>query len=546
MRLFTLIATLLLVGCSSDRATMERIATAEACLAEQPAEALAIMQDVDPAQLRGNGDRARYALVMSEAMYYNRIATDCDSLTRSMVEYYNDNGSDEQRARALYQHALVVSRSGERAEAMYSLMMAEEACALIDNPRLEGLVHRTMGDIYGDDCLFNNAYHSYLHSHDCFERASLVEHCAFAEYDMGCMLIAMRDYDQAEEVLLSARDYAINEQNSNLLCDVLHKLAELYIDSDNFAQCESCLQLFDEHECLHYGEANYLCYRAMCEANRGNSTAAYEALASAYEVEDRDDDYITYARYVVDRTLNNVDGALLWHEINKHKQDDMLLEVLEQPVLNMQVSLLRQTLDSEKRERELITQRNTIIWIGLTLLAIAAIFIYWYRMRRKNEDIAQYVETIGELRRVNSELPKAMNDSIAALYRDRFSELNELCEIYYDHNGSTRQKNMVFSKLCRTIDVIKSDEGRIESMESAVNTYRDNLMSRLREQLPKLSERDLRVALYTFAGFSNRTIAIFLDSDPISVSKMRYNIRHKLRKIESEEAEAIYNALTEK
>ena len=83
-------------------------------------------------------------------------------------------------------------------------------------------------------------------------------------------------------------------------------------------------------------------------------------------------------------------------------------------------------------------------------------------------------------------------------------------------------------------------------MESAVNRYRNNIMSKLREQMPKLSERDVRIALYSFAGFSNRAIALFIDSDPINVSKMKYNLKQKIKKSELNDAETFIAALSER
>jgi FixJ family two-component response regulator len=71
-------------------------------------------------------------------------------------------------------------------------------------------------------------------------------------------------------------------------------------------------------------------------------------------------------------------------------------------------------------------------------------------------------------------------------------------------------------------------------------------MRRLRQLLPKLSERDYRVALYSFAGFSNRAIAIFIDSDPVSVSKIKYNIKTKIKSVESVDVSALVAALSEK
>ena len=71
-------------------------------------------------------------------------------------------------------------------------------------------------------------------------------------------------------------------------------------------------------------------------------------------------------------------------------------------------------------------------------------------------------------------------------------------------------------------------------------------MRKLNEVLPKLSERDRRVSLYLFAGFSNRAIAIFIDSDPVSVSKIRYNIKQKIKSVGGEDAELLVEALSEK
>ena len=71
-------------------------------------------------------------------------------------------------------------------------------------------------------------------------------------------------------------------------------------------------------------------------------------------------------------------------------------------------------------------------------------------------------------------------------------------------------------------------------------------MKRLRVLLPKLSERDYRVALYSFAGFSNRAISIFIDSDPVSVSKIKYNIKTKIKSIKSDDTAPLIAAISEK
>ena len=123
-----------------------------------------------------------------------------------------------------------------------------------------------------------------------------------------------------------------------------------------------------------------------------------------------------------------------------------------------------------------------------------------------------------------------MSDQIYSIYKTRFTELNDLCDIYYDHNDSDRQKSMVFRQLQDTIESLKSDSVRIEEMESIVNLYCNNIMAKLTEECPRLSERQRRIALYTFAGFSLRAIALFMNSNPVQISKDKYKIKDVIKR----------------
>lgn len=548
-RIYTYLAILFAVmsaGCTSNNEVMQSVFEAERIAETQPEEALAIMQAVDRSAIRGSRDNARYALIYSEVLYYNRIYVDRDTLTRAMVEYYRDSDNHTERARALYQHSLVMKYSENVPEAMLSLIQAEESFAEIDNERLKGLIHRSKGDIYGNGCLFKNALDEYTTSKEYFDNIGLEEHSIFAQFDMGCVCLQMRDYAAAEQHLIAARDYAIANNNKIFLCEILHELCKSYIQNEEFQKCRETLTLFDTYDCLLYDLHRYYCSKAISAAVEGDKEEAEEMLAAASRCEDSVIEDIEYAHYIVNRCVGSSEIALEWHERSKNRQDNLMLEVLEQPVLNMQVEMLKTKLDSEKRERELIRQRNTITYVGIAILAVLAMVYIWYRIRKKNQDIAQYIETIAELQLVDRNLSTPMVESISALYRDRFNELNDLCDTYYDHSGTARQKNLVIDQLTHTIDAIKSDQRRLIEIEDSVNKYRDNLMHKLHEQLPRLSERDYRVALYSFAGFSNRAIALFIDSNPATVSKIKYSIKQKMRKIESDDSEVIQNALSEK
>lgn len=543
------IGLLVLTGCST-REAMDDIARAERIVEESPAEALSIMKRVDRSALRTDKDRAHYALVYSEAYYHNFIDIESDSLTRPMMRYYLESDDHTLRARAMYQHALVSQNIGNPAEALVALAEAETSLDKAPDVKLEGLVHRLKGYVYSEGGLYANAVEAFTVARDCFVEEGLEEHVVFMDYDIGGTLIQLHNFDEALVSLERALAYAVENDNRSLMCAVLHELLDLAVYEDDYDMCRRYIAMFDQYDVLAYGEAHYLAAKAMLAAHDGRRVEAWTLVEEAAEAEDGEWADVEYARYIVCRNLGDAQGALYWQEESKRKQDELMLEILEQPVLNVEVDRLRTELDAEMRERELMRQRNTTIFIAVgivvVLIVVGVIFYARYRIRRKNSEIQDYIETIESLRTDIERIPREMSSSIAVLYRDRFSELNELCDIYYDHSGSSRHKAMVFNKMTDTIARIKEDESRIVELEAAVNAYRDGAMQRLEELMPKMSERNRRVALYSFAGFSNRAIALFVDSDPVSVSKMKYNIKQKIKACEVADGEELIAALSDK
>lgn len=533
-----------LAACT-PRDTLSDIERAERLLQDSPTEALNIITAVDHHKIHGKHNRAHYALVHCEAHYNNYIDITSDTLSRPMMEYYIASESHEERARALYQYALIAHNRGEDAEAMIMLLEVQKSLQKAPNTKLEGLTHRTMADIYGEGCLFANALDSYAKAKACFDTLGLEYHSASAQYDMGGTLIQLRNFEEAKSALQRALDYGVEAQHREFICAVLHEMLDLAIYCEEYERLDTIIDLFSQHEALLYGEAHYNAAVAMSLSHKGRMSEALALLDSAMTMEDAQWADLEYARYIIYRNGGDDHNALIWQEQSKNAQDALMIEVLEQPVLNIQIDMLRERLEAEQRERDLVRQRNILLCLALVvILSIVALYIVRY-VRRKRDELSRYIEMVGELQDALRALPRETAESVNALYRDRFTELNELCDIYYEHGGSTRNKSIIFNKLTATIEAIKSDEHRLRELEEAVNKYRNNIMSRLRE-VPKLNERDMRVALYIFAGFSNRAIAIFIDSDPVAVSRLRYSIKQKVKSAEMEDGEMLINALSEK
>ena len=523
-------AVLLLVGCGTDERTIQLIGEAESVMVEHPDSALNIMRTIDSETIRGEEDMAHYRLTMAEAMYYNYMDEGRDSLTSLFYDYYLVSDDHAKRGRALYQYALVMQSVGENAKAMYSLLEAEKSLVDSQDHRLNGNIYLTKGELYCDECLFDNGLESYNAALEYFEHGDLDYHIAYTYYRIGEALSNKREYAEAETYLHSALDASLKHSYEGIVALVVSELSLMYVSTERYSECGRIITMFDEYNMPIILPVVYYYSCAILESSYGNRDKAlhYIELADSCEsvnvVEDE------YYKYMVYSNLGATEKALYWLEQNRLQQQQLMLESLEFPILNMQVEALVREAEFANVYR--MNVRLSYIIICIVVVVLIMVVCYYIIKKRKQYlfEVAQYIETIRELQMVDRGVNISVSEQVYNIYKTRFTELNDLCDIYYDHYNSDRQKNMVFRQLQDTIESLKGDNARLEEMERVVNLYCNNIMAKLDEECPRLSERQRRIALYTFAGFSLRAIALFLNSNPVQISKDKYKIKDIIKR----------------
>ena len=236
------VIVLILAGCTpKQRDIMDSVAEAEEIVITNPTEALRIIESVDREQITKDDDIGYYALVYSEARYYNRILVKSDSLTRLSVKQYRKDSDHDRRARAYFQHAMVLQLNDSLPEAMIALMESLKSLDKHENLRLRGVVNRTMGDIYRARYCYPNSVVAYSNAYQCFKQLDLPYHCNYTKYNMGQAAVKMHSYAQAELLFGEARDYAIETGDMDFLCAVLHELCEIYLKQKEYDKCRETL-----------------------------------------------------------------------------------------------------------------------------------------------------------------------------------------------------------------------------------------------------------------------------------------------------------------
>lgn len=548
---FVVFFALLASGCGRAE-LLEDIHRAESIAEEQPSEALAILDAIDRSRLSSSRLRGHYALSYIVAQYYNEVIPKSDSLSRDAVQYFSKSQDHNRRARAFFHNGLILRVERRMPESMLSLMEAQNSVNLLDQPRLEGLILRAIGDIYLDNMLLPNALDTYHKSRECFARAGLERHTKYGTFKIACAEARLRNFEAAEPLFVEVRDYALEINNLDFLYLALHELGNIYMQLNRIEDCEATLSLIDELDIEVFDLSQELCIRAMIASERGDRAKAFEYIEQAESQENSSPIITEYTRYRVHRKFNESEEALRFCELSMERQDSLTLRGLAHPVLNHQISQLQTTIAAQEREEQLRKQRNVAIFVSLLVLFVGAVGYTLLRLRQKNRDIANYMATINELQlmRIDDcnrlDCSTTLAEAVDRLYKERFVDINRLCEAYYDHDNTTRQPAKVFEQVQQTIAQLKSDEVRLAELEKIVNSCRGDIMTKLREQCPKLNERELRVSLYTYAGLSTRAICVFMDSNPVAISKMKYRIKAKIKESDALDKEMLVAAISDR
>lgn len=542
--LFTIlvVCVVVAVGCATDKRSAELIAYAEEIAMELPDSALRVVQSIDPESVRGRHDRAHYKLVVAEAHYHCDLIPNRDSIAQPLFDYYIGSDNHAERARALYQHALVMQAEGENARAMFSLLEAEKSLTHLDNPRLSGLIYLTKGEIYGAECLHKNALEEYQKSVSFFEDANLQEHSLYSKYLVAYSYAELRNFDTAIKLFQDLEREVVEAKYYLLQNDILCRLCFIYIELNDFIRCAEAYNRFKEFS--DNTMYHYYCIGAILNAYNGNFEQSNILYSCAEKESISNPTLLKYTKCQILKHKGEFHKALNTYIECIDLQDQNVLIAINDSVLYDEIDFI----ESELAHNISIQKRNRVISaLSIALLTAACILIaviFLNRQRKYQAEIEQYISTIKELQMTTKDLPSQMNDSIDKLFKSRFKELNDLYDIYYDSVGSTRQMKIVFEQINNTINSIKCDKKRLAELEKIVNEYRGNMMSKLLDLCPNLNERQRKIALFSYAGFSLRAIALFMDSNPTQISKDKYKIKGIIKSCgDTKDSELLINSL---
>lgn len=519
------------VGCTTPQHTLELINRSESVAEEHPDSSLLLIGQVDRRTIRGERDMAHYRLVYSEALYHNQIDSDCDSLTRPLFDYYYYSDQHEERARAMYQHGRVMYNSGKNAEAMYALLESEKSLQYHDNSKLLGLVYLIMGNIYGSECLYQNALNVYNISYELFNELNLDYHAICSLNNIAECLYSLQDYERAEVLLKNVCTIAKGSGYVELLSYALHSLCDIYLYTNRVDELGDILLHFELNSCPIFFHLSYNYYCAIYQANLGNKAEAHRLMELADSCPNIEGTSVEYLKYFLYRYLGDKSQALYWLSMYTEQQEEQMLSILELPVLNMQLELLRQEKEVATERAQTSRFKNTI-FILVLLIVVLAVGIWGYaRIVKQKHAIEEYMSMVNELRLTLTHFSSSENNELKESWSAHgviLNEINIIFETYYEHGNTSREASKIIERVKSIIEIMRYDENSLSQLAKVVNVYHNNILERLKSSAVKLSEKDIKYIIYLLSGFSKRSICLLLDMDSAALSRYKYRVKNKM------------------
>ena len=525
----TIIGSVFFFGCTDFGRVHNRMALAESQMQTYPDSALTTIMSVDRRQLRTPKDRARHALIYSQALDKNYIDVANDSLTRIAVNYYDRYGPARERITAKFYHGRVLRNSGEYIKAMLAFLDAEQDIETTGDNYIAGLIYTQMGDIYKHYCDYTKSFEAYSKSRDHYEKAGLIQHRNYALLDMGTACLNTHDTEIGIQTLKTALTEAEKCSDSTLIKLCLCELMILYDSNSEY------IKALETANTLLLNFNNYL-----------YNTDVIGCIAHVYSANNLQHNAVKYLEYGWKLAKNTIDSTTMYYHsarvnIQQHNykqayidynnsielQINLLKESLRQPIISAQKDYFRQK--SERNHQRYTISKivaSTIAAFGIAI-SLAIVKYMRYRIRLKNEEINRYMATVNELQSTIRQHGD-MAPLLERLLKDRLQLIDELGNMYYEQPNTRKQQEHIYCKVKSVIDDLSNNRKTLEELEDIVNKCRDNKMARLRKDMPELKEKDFKLACYLFAGSSNRIICIFTGDSIENVYKRKSRLKAKI------------------
>ena len=560
--LFILVFALAFVSCNRHSEHWNTLSNVESYIVEHPDSALIVLEQIDISELSSKEERAKHALLLSMALDKNYVDKTDFNVLQPAIDYYEDNGSATEKFQTYYLQGRIYQNQSNDTQAMIAYAQAKELLGGIDNHYLSGQLHTEIGNIYRSNYDYAKSLEAYQTAYDHYMAVGLESYAAYALLDIGLSYWNLEDNAKGIEYINEALQMALKLQDEYLEMVCYQNIVFLCDDIDAVGRCGSIVEaLVNRYNIEKFGSGSLVAIASYyAEVEEYDRMAEYigRAWSNTTNAKDSINVYLTQAD-ILKRT-GKPEEALQYFEAGVKLQNREVRSSLKQPIETTQKEYFQQQAEHNayrlKKDRELYI---TLGIIALLALIVVAMYIR-HRMLSKDLEISKYMVLSSELQsairdredrlsaisehissqeEAHNTLVSDMHRQIAELFEKQYELLDKLSNTYYETQGVSKEKENIFKQVKSEIDKFATDKRAVAQLEKIVNTYKRNVIGLVRSEIPNISERDITLLCYIYAGFSAKSISIFIGETTSNILTRKSRLRSKIAKLDSANARVI-------
>lgn len=523
---------------------------AEGMMVERPDSSLVILDGIAIDDIGSRRLRAKYALLLTQAKDKNYIDETDATLINEAVEYYEESDNVRYKFLSHYYHGRILFNKGDYTHAIIAYTQAEELLSKLNDNYLAGLLYSEIGNIYSLFYDYNKWLIAAQQAYDHYSQTDLEYHKAYALHNIGLAYLNLDESEKAEEYINHALQSAVELDDKQLVATCYENLTVLYDMVGDYERCGNIINITQDKanqptsSGYFSAVANY--YAGINDYKRAE-VYLNRAWNAATDINDSINMYFQSANTL--KLMGQTDKALQYIDKGLHIQKKQLHSAIQQPIVSAQ----KEYFHNQSKLNSYRLKKNTQIYVSLfvvALLCIVVIVMYArHRVISKDLEISKYMDLATELQHAiqdkeqhiseiskhismqeeaHTSLIREMHSQVADLFHKQYKLLDRLSNTYYETHGISREKDSIYEQVRIEINKFANDKGTLVQLEKIVNQYKRNAINLVRTEIPNISPRDIKLLCFIYAGFSAKSISIFMGETTGNILTRKYRLRNKI------------------
>ena len=561
-----LLLLVLLAACRHAGRTFEVLDKAEEFIQTyKPDSAYTLLKEIPNPQQYPEKERARWCLLMTQAIDKTYRTHTSDSLIRFAVNYYEKVNDLSKLPTAFYTLGRVQRDLKDNEHAVNSFLKALDLAKGSDDYKLQYLAASQLGHVYAYSHFVDEALNAYQQALYFAEQDNDSISLSYANSYLGRVYGLQKDWNRSIEFYQKAISMAKQISYIPILKAKLNELAAIYKYCEKYQEAADCLELLISLE---------------NEASSGMEGAVYLNLGDLYRVTDRNDLAIPYLEkalqttnlytkratyqcfYYVYTGQRNYQKAVEYNNLFWECNDSIQKIENRKAVITAEAKYKHEKLLTEKQQLEL-KQSKLIFW-GSSLLLVAIIIILLVYMDKKRTTIRLFEQ----LHAIRSQI--AENKRTIVSYQEQIDSLSlrqsdyddlqqekasleqEVSNLLEQNEKLNSQKSQILVRLNQKDEEIKQYEKIIKQRENTPDIFtrikqahtieekewpeliartdalHQQFFERLLKAFPQLTDSDLQLCCLMRLGYDKKVQISLLKITDDSLEKRKQRLKRRL------------------